>query len=142
MTHILLVEDNERIGSNTKAYLESEKFVVDRQKDGDQARSTLQHKHYDLILLDIMLPGIDGVALCQKIRQQDDTPIIMTTAKGQLEDKGEAFDCGADDYLVKPFALEELVMRIKALLKRTELSDLIRIGDIEVYLEDNCVTKA
>ncbi len=142
MNYLCLVEDNERIGANTKAYLESEGFSVDREKDGAKAWAAIQHKSYDVIIVDIMLPGMNGIHLCQKIRLSRQIPIIMTTAKGQLEDKAEAFDCGADDYLVKPFALEELVMRIRALLKRTEVVDIVRIGDVEVLVDDNIVKKA
>jgi len=142
MTHILLVEDNPTIGSNTKHYLESEHFTVERKIDGMDAREDLQTKTYDLIVLDVMLPGMDGMSLCKKIRTQRGTPIIMMTAKGELEDKGDAFEAGADDYLVKPCALQELVMRIKALLKRSDIADIVRVKDVEIAREDNHVTRA
>jgi len=138
---LLIVEDNLEIGENIKEYLELEWYVVYREKDGLAGFKTSHEHQFDVILLDVMLPGMDGFTLCQKIRERSKVPIIMTTAKWQLDDKEEWFDWGADDYLVKPFALKELALRIKALLKRTEVSDIFSWGDIEVDLEDNKVTK-
>ena len=89
-----------------------------------------------------MLPGLDGFSICREVRQKKkEIPIIMTTAKGHIDDKAIGFDEGADDYLVKPFSLAELVMRIRALLKRTETKDIYRRENIEVLLEENTVMK-
>ncbi len=142
MVHILLIEDTPTIGKNIVSYLEHEWHTVDRCTDGIVWRDRALQYVYDVIVLDIMLPGLDGVSLLQEVRKKSQTPIIMTTAKGQLEDKQESFDLGADDYLVKPFALEELTMRIKALVKRSESRDIYQLGDIQVDLENKTVSRA
>lgn len=109
--------------------------------DGKEGLDKALSQVYELIVVDRMLPSLDGVSICKAIREKKSIPLIMTTAKGQLEDKGEGFDAGADDYLVKPFALEELHMRIKALLKRSELPSVYRIGDIEILIDEQRVIK-
>jgi DNA-binding response OmpR family regulator len=85
---------------------------------------------------------LDGVALLKELRTKKQTPVIMTTAKGQIEDKQQAYDLGADDYLVKPFLLEELSLRVKALLKRSESRDIYQIADIQIDLENKTVVRA
>lgn len=140
MAHLLLIEDTYAIGNNIVTYLEHDWFSVDRSTDGQEWKDRALSATYDLIVLDIMLPGLDGVSLLQELRTKKQTPVIMTTAKGQIEDKQQAYDLGADDYLVKPFALEELVMRIRALLKRTEISDIYRLWTLEIDLENKTVT--
>lgn len=142
MAHILLVEDNPTIGKNIALYLEHEAHTVDRFTDGSEWRDRALHYVYDIIILDIMLPGLDGISLLRELREKKQVPVIMTTAKGQIEDKQEAFDLGADDYLVKPFALEELSMRVKALIKRSESRDIYQIGDLQVDVEDKKVILA
>lgn len=134
---ILYVEDNEAIAQNVKAYLETEWFLVDRHTHGKTALKNFQTKRYSLVLLDVMLPDSDWFSLCKAMRAMKSVPIIMTTARGTLDDKGIGFDQWADDYLVKPFALEELVMRMRALLKRTEANDIYRFGTIEIFLDEN-----
>ena len=138
---ILLVEDTLALAQNVQDFLELEKFSVDHIADGAQVRKQVERVLYDVILLDVMLPGVDGMTLCREIRKHQNTPIIMMTAKGQIEDKQEAYAGGADDYLVKPFALEELVMRIRALLKRSQPLELYRREDLEIDLEANEVRK-
>lgn len=119
MTKILLVEDNQQIAKNIKTYLELEEWWdVSTSYDWEKGLMMAKMQDYDLILLDLMLPWIDGKTICHKIRGIKNTPIIIITAKSQLEDKLELFDTGADDYLVKPFDLEELLARVKALLRR------------------------
>lgn len=142
MAHLLLIEDNQTIWTNIVTYLEHEGHTVDWYMDGETGRDRALHYVYDLIVLDIMLPWLDGITLLQTLRTKKQTPVIMTTAKGQIEDKQQAYDLGADDYLVKPFLLEELSLRIKALLKRSESRDIYQIADIQVDLENKTVVRA
>ena len=118
---LLIVEDDKDLADTLKEYLGQEGFVVDTIQEGLQAekRIELYHKDYDLIILDWMLPGKDGKAICEDIRKKNiTTPILMLTARRELEDKVAGLSVGADDYLPKPFAHEELLARIKALLRR------------------------
>lgn len=118
---ILVIEDNRDILANVLDYLQLKGYTVDCAQDGLSGLHLAVSEHYDLIVLDIMLPGIDGYQLCQRLRDdaQRDTPIIMLTARDQLEDRLKGLNSGADDYLVKPFALSELVARIEAILRRS-----------------------
>ena len=102
LMRVLLVEDNKSIATNIQKYLELEHFRVDVSCDGEEGLQKAKTGSYDIILLDIMLPKLNGIQVCQKIRTKSEVPIIMLTAKWQLEDKVEGFGCGADDYLVKP----------------------------------------
>lgn len=139
---ILLIEDQTQIANNIKRYLELEWFEVDVEHDGKIGLDRALSHVYELFIIDRMLPSMDGVTIAKTIRQKKSVPIIMTTAKWQLEDKGEWFDAGADDYLVKPFALEELLMRIKAILKRSEIPNVYRRYDIEMLVDEQRVIKA
>lgn len=139
MAHILLVEDNQTIWKNIVSYLAHELHTIDRYTDGKEWRDRALNYMYDCIILDVMLPWLDGITLLQELRNKKQTPVIMTTAKWQIEDKQEAYTLGADDYLVKPFALEELSLRINALLKRSESHDLYQIGELQVDLENKTV---
>jgi len=119
--HILVVEDEEKIRVGLKDFLEFHGFVVDIAEDGLTANRIASQHRFDLILLDLMLPHISGSDLCAAWRRQGIiTPIIMLTAKGQQQDKIDGLDLGADDYIVKPFSLEELLARIRAVLRRTD----------------------
>ncbi|NEN99185.1 MAG: response regulator transcription factor [Moorea sp. SIO3I7] len=116
---ILLVEDDERITDALAEDLTDQHYVVDVANDGQEGRELVESFSYDLILLDVMLPKIDGISLCRKLRSQGDlTPILMLTARDTISDKIVGLDAGADDYLVKPFDLGELSARIRALLRR------------------------
>jgi len=116
---ILLVEDNQQIAKNIKEYLEMEDgWNVTTSYDWEKGLALATMNDYDLILLDLMLPWIDGKTICHTIRKKKSCPIIIITAKSQLEDKLDLFEVGADDYLVKPFDLEELVARSRAVLRR------------------------
>jgi len=116
---ILIVEDENKISSFIKKGLEMEHYTAELSFDGEDALKKIEVNDYDLIILDILLPKIDGFAVAKKIRKQKiDTPILMLTAKDSVEDKVNGLDSGADDYLVKPFALEELLARIRSLLRR------------------------
>lgn len=122
---ILLVEDEHKIASSIKQGLEQEHYVIDIAYDGVTGYDLAIVESYDLIILDRMLPGMDGLNICQKLRKNGNhTPILMLTAKGQLDDKVEGLNSGADDYLTKPFAFEELLARIKALDRRPK--DIIK----------------
>lgn len=116
---ILVVEDEEKIANSIKKGLEQERFVVDVAYDGEEGYDLASTEPYDVIVLDIMLPNMDGVQISNKLREENiQTPILMLTAKGELEDKLTGLYSGADDYMVKPFAFEELLARIKALSRR------------------------
>ncbi|HUC20389.1 MAG TPA: response regulator transcription factor [Candidatus Polarisedimenticolaceae bacterium] len=116
---ILVVEDNQKLAGYIKKALEQKSYSVDCAYDGHNGEDIALVGDYDLIILDIMLPFKDGVAVCKELRAQDIViPIIMLTARGELDDTVVGLDSGADDYLVKPFELEELLARIRALLRR------------------------
>ena len=119
MKKILIVEDEKYMLKLLSIHLGKEYRVVEA-KDGAQALEYLKEQSYDLIILDIMLPYVDGWTICQKVREKDDTPILMLTARQELSDKVKGFEIGADDYLVKPFEFDELKARVKALLRRSE----------------------
>ncbi len=120
---ILVVEDEPRIRSGLKDFLEFHQFHVEPAEDGLDAERKVAERRFDLILLDLMLPKISGEQLCQRWRQQGlTTPIIMLTAKGMEREKIEGLNLGADDYVTKPFSLEELLARIHAVLRRTDPS--------------------
>ena len=113
---ILVVEDEHKIANAIKQGLMQENFVVDVAYDGIEGYDLAVSEEYDVIVLDRLLPGMEGVEICQKLREQKNhTPILILTAKGQIADRVEGLEKGADDYLVKPFAFEELLARIKAL---------------------------
>jgi len=133
-TSVLLVEDNADLAATVGDELEARGYTMDYARDGASALGLAMTQHYDLILLDLMLPKLGGIEVCKRLREQRlTTPILMLTARDQLADKLEGFEIGADDYLVKPFDMEELIMRIKALLRRSrgEVSDAeLRVADL------------
>ena len=120
---ILAVEDDRNISDLIRMYLEKEGFDVTAAFDGGAAIDKFREIQPDLVLLDIMLPVMDGWAVCAKIRESAKTPIIMLTAKGEVLDKVTGLEMGADDYIVKPFEMKELIARINAVLRRTEIPD-------------------
>lgn len=138
---ILLVEDNKTIAQNIKKYLELEGYEILIAENWLYGLEVAKKNNFDLILLDLMLPWIDGIEICKHIKKEENVPIIMTTAKWQLDDKLEWFDVGADDYLVKPFDLEELLARIKVLTKRSETSDSFKIWDMKIDIEAKKILK-
>jgi DNA-binding response OmpR family regulator len=116
---ILVVEDEHRIGTSIKKGLELEKYAVDLAFDGRDGYDFAATEEYDCIVLDLMLPGMDGLSVCKKLREKGiHTPILILTAKSQIENKVEGLDSGADDYLTKPFSFEELLARVRALIRR------------------------
>lgn len=116
---ILVVDDEERIRRLLKMYLEREEYIIDEADNGDLALSKALENDYDLILLDIMMPGKDGIEVCRELREKKATPIIMLTAKGEEVNRVQGFEVGTDDYIVKPFSPREVVLRVKALLRRS-----------------------
>lgn len=130
---ILIIEDEHRIANSIKKGLEQEKYVVDLAYDGVYGLDLASSGNYDLIILDLMIPGMDGITVCQTLRSQNiHTPILILTAKSQTQDKVLGLDGGADDYLSKPFAFEELLARIRALLRRpaTSLTSILKVNDL------------
>ena len=120
MSRILIVEDDRKIAQLESDYLESNGYETKIIEDGKKALSELKTNHYDLILLDLMLPGVDGFEICRKVRAEKNTPIIMVSAKKDDIDKIRGLGLGADDYMTKPFSPSELVARVKAHLARYE----------------------
>lgn len=134
---ILVVEDNPDIVKNLYAYLEPLGYIVDSARDGLTGLHLMSANDYDAIILDLMLPGVDGLQLCKRLRADGrrDTPVIMLTARDTVEDKVLGLESGADDYLVKPFSLQELEARIKALIRRASgahVDPRIRLGSLEL----------
>lgn len=130
---ILIVEDEHKIANAIKRGLEQELFAVDVAYTGTEGYDFSVSEEYDLLILDILLPGINGIDICRKLRAQNiHTPILILTAKGQLTEKVEGLNAGADDYLTKPFAFEELLARVKALLRRpkTATNTVLKLGDL------------
>jgi len=130
---ILVVEDEIKISKFIRKGLEMEHYTVDTAYDGEEALEKVQINNYDIIILDIMIPKINGIEVCRKIRENKiDTPVIMLTAKDTIDDRVKGLDVGADDYLTKPFAFGELVARIRALLRREKMvkPTKLEIGDL------------
>jgi len=116
---VLVVEDEHKIATSIKKGLEQEHYAVDLAYSGLDGFDLASVELYDLIVLDLMVPGMDGMTICQRLRQHgNNTPVLMLTAKSQIEDRVNGLNCGADDYLIKPFSFEELLARIRALLRR------------------------
>jgi two-component system response regulator MprA len=116
--HVLVVDDDARIVAALKRALHYEGYSVDVALDGPAALATAASRPPDLVLLDVMLPGVDGVEVCRRLRAADDVPILMLTARDATGDRVRGLDSGADDYVVKPFANDELMARVRALLRR------------------------
>ncbi len=132
---ILVVEDEHKIANSIKQGLIQESYAVDIAYDGETGFDLASSEDFDLLILDLMLPGIDGMAVCSQLRQQGNhMPILMLTAKGQVTDKVSGLDSGADDYLTKPFAFEELLARVRALLRRPkdQQSTILQLADLEL----------
>ena len=143
---ILIVEDNIDIAENIGDYLEIQGHVMDFAMDGISGLHLAITEDYDVIVLDIMLPGMDGLSFCRKLREEGEkqTPVLMLTARDTLSDKLEGFDAGADDYLVKPFELEELSARLRALVRRSDhaKTKFLRVSDLEMDLGKMQVKRA
>ena len=123
---ILVVDDEERIRRLLKMYLERENYVIEEAEDGNEALSKALEDDYDVILLDLMMPGKDGIEVCRELREKKATPVIMLTAKGEEVNRVQGFEVGTDDYIVKPFSPREVVLRVKALLRRSSQTTFIQ----------------
>ncbi|UOQ47544.1 response regulator transcription factor [Gracilibacillus caseinilyticus] len=119
---VLVVDDEERIRRLLKMYLEREGYEIEEAEDGEQALKLALSNDYDVILLDLMMPGKDGLEVCKEIRLHKATPVMMLTAKGEELNRIHGFEAGTDDYIVKPFSPREVVLRVKALLRRSSAS--------------------
>jgi len=145
-TVVLLVEDHRDIAESVAEYLEMRGYAIDHAADGVTGLHLAVTNYYDVIVADVMLPGLDGVSLCRRLREdaRRDTPLLMLTARDTLEDKLLGLDAGADDYLVKPFEIRELEARIRTLLRRlrgTVVAETLRIADLELDLATMQVTR-
>ena len=118
---ILIIEDDEGIVRVLRRALSYEGYLVDTAQDGENGLHLARDRHPDLVILDLMLPGMDGMEVCQRLRSGGNTPILMLTAKDAVQDRVQGLDAGADDYMTKPFELDELLARLRALLRRTQL---------------------
>ncbi|MDR1196898.1 MAG: response regulator transcription factor [Candidatus Nomurabacteria bacterium] len=130
---LLIIEDEPKIGGALKRGLIQERFVAELYDDGEVGLAAALGDEYDVIILDRMLPSLDGLEICRQIREAGiKTPIIMLTAKSQIRDRVEGLNAGADDYLIKPFSFEELLARIRALLRRPvdACDNILRVGDL------------
>lgn len=136
-SRLLIVEDDRDLARNLIDFLEIQGYVTDYAADGHGALGLLATNEYDLVVLDMMLPGVDGLSICSRIRQQmrSKVPVVMLTAKDEVDTKVAAFDIGADDYVVKPASLREIEARIRALIRRAgnkSDNDLLMIGDLRM----------
>ena len=142
---ILLVEDEEGIANLVRRGLEKANYAVDRAADGITGLQRAQERTYSLIILDLMLPGMDGLRICESLRaRQSQVPILMLTARDSIEDRVHGLEVGADDYLPKPFDFAELLARVRALLRRDKIhrTRTIRVADLEVDTARRRVTRA
>ena len=136
--HILVVDDDDRIRELVKEYLEENKFITTTAKDAEDAKKKLEIIKFDILILDIMMPGESGLSLTKEVKKKYSTPIILLTAKGETQDRIKGLELGADDYLGKPFEPKELLLRIKNILKKIQkpiLQNEIYIGDVLVNLK-------
>jgi DNA-binding response OmpR family regulator len=144
-TRILAVEDDERIRTAVRLALEDEGWEVTEAATGEDALQHFQNQPSDVVLIDIMLPGIDGFEVCRSIRRTSDVPIVMVTARADTHDVVAGLEAGADDYLTKPIAPKELSARIRALLRRARTSEVssphLRFGDLEIVPDEGVVRR-
>lgn len=141
---ILVIEDEKKIADFIKRGLKEEGYAIDTSYDGENGFFLAKTNDYDLILLDLMIPKIDGLTLCKKIKAEKiSTPVIMLTAKSAIKDKVAGLDSGADDYLTKPFAFEELLARIRAVLRKKDVKSLtkLQVDDLILDLVTHKVTR-
>jgi heavy metal response regulator len=142
---ILLIEDEKKIAGFIKRGLMEEKYVVDTAFDGEQGLYLAEVNPYDLIILDIMLPLKDGISVCEELRgKYIDIPVLMLTAKNEVHDKVRGLNCGADDYLTKPFAFAEFLARVRALMRRKtgNKSSVLKAADLQLDQLTHRVTRA
>jgi DNA-binding response OmpR family regulator len=146
-TTLLLIEDHRDIAEMIAEYFEPRGFAIDHAADGVTGLHLAVSNHHDIIIADVMLPGLDGITLCRRLREdaRRDTPLLMLTARDTIDDKLAGLDAGADDYLVKPFEIRELDARIRTMLRRargTPGRDTLRVGDLVLDTSTLSVTRA
>jgi len=142
---VLIVEDDPNVRAALTRALSFEGYEVAAATDGGRGLEAVAQDPPDVIVLDVMMPFVDGLEMCRRLRARgDDTPILMLTALGEVSDRVDGLDAGADDYLMKPFALEELLARIRSLLRRAggDVSDVLSFGDLEMNVATRSVTRA
>jgi two-component system alkaline phosphatase synthesis response regulator PhoP len=136
---ILIVEDDPKVAKLAQDYLENNQFRVLKAADGNTAMAVFRNEHPDLVVLDLNLPGMDGLDVCRAMRRESDVPIIMLTARSEEADRLIGLEIGADDYITKPFSPRELVARVRVLLRRVQgglrQPGLLQVGDLELDLE-------
>jgi two-component system response regulator ResD len=130
---ILIVDDEDRIRRLLRMYLERENYIIDEASNGEEALELSLNNDYSLILLDLMMPGLDGLEVCRELRKHKTTPVIMLTAKGEESNRVHGFEVGTDDYIIKPFSPREVVLRVKALLRRS--------STIPLFTQDSTTAK-
>ena len=144
--HLLVVDDDQRIRDLLKEYLIKEGFIISTADCVEDAREKMRYINYDLIILDVMMPGDDGLKFTSEIRLNSQTPIILLTAKSEIDSKIEGLETGADDYITKPFSPKELVLRINSILKRSKDNKIINpeifFGDYILNIETRDFTKS
>lgn len=142
MRKLLIADDDNEIRELLEFDLSHSGYIVDVAKDGEEALNKALKNNYDLILLDVMMPKMNGFDVCKNIRSsKPDVPILMLTAKGTIKDKTQGFDYGADDYIVKPFDIQEVLLRVRALVRRSPSSklqpsikkEILKIGDVQIF---------
>lgn len=141
---ILIVDDEQSLLKQLKQIFESQRYSVDTASDGEEALDKLFETPFDLIILDIMMPRMDGLTVLEHIRKSEiDTPVLMLTAKGDAKDKVKGLDLGADDYLAKPFSLDELLARVRALLRRSssQSDPMLQVQDLKLNTVSREVTE-
>jgi DNA-binding response OmpR family regulator len=146
LQHILIIEDEESLADFLELELKYEGYKVDIQLDGRKGLEAALEKNYDLILLDLMLPGLNGLEVCRRLRATKSTPIIMLTARDSIMDRVTGLDSGADDYLPKPFAIEELLARMRVIFRREENTEqkhasFLSFKDLQLQIESRTITK-
>jgi len=142
---VLVVDDDRRLRDMLRRALSSAGYDVDTAEDGGHALAAISGRAFDLVVLDVLMPGVDGFGVARRLRQRGDpTPVLMLTAKDSIGDRVAGLDAGADDYLVKPFSIDELLARVRALMRRAggETGDLLRFSDLELDPRTREVTRA
>lgn len=135
-TRVLVVDDDPHIRELLRFYLQRERFVVMEAEDGNQASALLEQEQVHLAIVDVMMPGKNGWELCEEIRKYFDIPVILLTARGEMEDKAKGFLSGTDDYVVKPFEPEELLFRVRALLRRYQM-----VSDNIIHIKNTVIDR-
>ncbi|MDM5188856.1 response regulator transcription factor [Bacillus sp. DX4.1] len=146
MHHILIIEDEESLAEFLELELKYEGYTVEVQYDGRTGLEAAREKNYDIILLDLMLPGLNGIEVCRRLRVTKNTPIIMLTARDSIMDRVTGLDSGADDYLPKPFAIEELLARMRVIFRREQKEEhqstlLLTFKNLQLHVESRTLKK-